>query len=372
MDPFLPLCRRAFRRLHGLPPAEETLRSLPPETQMDVQAWAQRHRVLGLLQAGLADAAAGMRSAAYGKARRAAQAMAEAERLYALLSPALPKLAVVKGPALAAQAWPDPGLRSYDDLDFLCPRDGYRPLLDGMRSAGYAPAVDDPRRRAHLWHFGWGIAFRNPDGFLVEVNHRFFPPHYPWPRRLRVTEPDGFALQTLDAAAVRAPAPALHLLLSCEHAIWHGWERLAWIADIAGLLARHPEAFPQARELARGCPFAGRALDAGGAVADAIFGPGLAPGGRAFPGVVAGALESLGGLAPRRQGPARRTFHERFMTRGEILAYRGRRLFSPGDGDFRRWPLPPALRGLYWLLRPLRGAWPARRASPDLHRTPGS
>ena len=257
---------------------------------------------------------------------------------------------------MAAQAWPQIGLRSFDDLDFLCARRNYTRLLAGMRTAGYAPAADDPRRMEHLWHYGWGVAFRHPDGFLVEINHRFFPPHYPWPRRIRVAETDGFASQPLDAAAVRAPTPALHLLLSCEHAIWHGWARLAWIADVAGLLARHPDAFPQAMALARSCPFAERALTAGCAVADALFGPGLGPVGRMFPDVVAHAAARLGGQARGMNDVELRRFHERFMTRAEIFAYRWRRAFTPGDGDFQRLSLPSALRGLYWLLRPARGA----------------
>ena len=354
MDDFLPLARRAFRALHGLPDAGGG--ALAPEAREGLFAWARRHRLFGLLQAGLPEAGEKLRTAAYGQAQHAARHAHEAERLFASLSPLLPELALVKGPALAAQAWPQIGLRSFDDLDFLCARRNFTRLLAGMRTVGYAPAADDPRRMEHLWHYGWGVAFRHPDGFLVEINHRFFPPHYPWPRRIRVAETDGFAAQPLDAAAVRAPTPALHLLLSCEHAIWHGWARLAWIADVAGLLARHPDAFTQAMELARSCPFAERALIAGSAVADALFGPDLGPAGRMFPDVVAHAAARLGGQTRGMNAGELRKFHERFMTRGETLAYRWRRTFTPGDGDFQRLSLPIALRGLYWLLRPARGA----------------
>ena len=44
------------------------------------------------------------------------------------------------------------------------------------------------------------------------------------------------------------------------------------------------------------------------------------------------------------------------MTPAEIAVYRMRRTFTPGYGDFRWIALPIPLRGLYWLLRPLRGA----------------
>lgn len=353
MVDFLPAARQAFRARLGLPPGSEPASA--PDAPEPLFAWARRHRLTGLMAAYSPAPGEALQTAAYGQAQHAARFTHEAERLFGLLSPRLTALALVKGPALATQAWPQPGLRSFDDLDFLCDRRDYPQLLAGMRAAGYAPATDDPRRMEHLWHYGWGVAFRHPDGFLVEANHRFFPPHYPWPRRIRANGPLGFAAQPLDAAAVRAPTPALHLLLGCEHAIWHGWARLAWIADIAGLLARYPDVFAQAMALARGCPFAERSLTVGCAVADALFGPGLGPVGRMFPDVVAHAAARLGGQARGMNAGELRKFHERFMTRGEILAYRWRRTFTPGDGDFQRLSLPATWRGLYWLFRLVRG-----------------
>lgn len=353
MVAYLPAARQAFRARLGLPPGSEPVSA--PDAPDHVFAWARRHRLTGLMATFSPATDAALQTAAYGQAQHAARFTHEAERLFALLSPRLPALALVKGPALAAQAWPQPGLRSFDDLDFLCARRDYPQLLAGLQAAGYAPDTDDPRRMEHLWHYGWGVAFRHPDGFLVEANHRFFPPHYPWPRRIRATGTTGFAPQPLDAAAVRAPTPALHLLLGCEHTIWHGWARLAWIADVAGLLARYPDVFGQAMALAQGCPFAERALTIGCAVADALFGPGLSPVGRMYPDVVAHATARLGGQARGMNAGELRKLHERFMTRSEILAYRLRRTFTPGDGDFQRLSLPSAWRGLYWLLRPARG-----------------
>ena len=96
-------------------------------------------------------------------------------------------------------------------------------------------------------------------------------------------------------------------------------------------------------------------MAAGCAVADALFGPGLCSA-AAPSGIVAEAVARLRGNARAMDGRERRRFHETFMARPEILAYRLRRILTPGDGDFRWISLPPALRGLYWLARPARGA----------------
>ena len=352
MDDFLPLARRAFRALHGLPDAGDV--ALAPDARDRLFLWARRHRLFGLMQAGLPDAGETLRTAAYGQAQHAARQAHEAERLFALLAPRLRTLALAKGSALAVQAWPEPGLRSFDDLDFLCAGSDFPAFAAGMAEAGYAPEVEDPRRRSHLWHYGWGVAFFHPDGFMVEVKRRFFPPQYPWPCPCNWRWKNSFVDLKLEDADVRAPTPALHLLLGCLHAVWHGWARLAWVVDIAGLLARHPGIYLQAQALAKRCPFAENALAAGGAVAEALFGLGLCSA-SAPPAVIAEASALLRGTARAMDGRELRRFHETFMTRPEILSYRFRRILTPGDGDFRWVSLPPALRGLYWMIRPIRG-----------------
>ena len=353
MDDFLPVARRAFRTLHGLPDGDDAV--LAPEARERLFVWARRHRLFGLLQAGLPEVGETLRTAAYGQAQHAARHAHEAERLFARLAPRLRTLALVKGTALAAQAWPEPGLRSFDALDFFGAESDFPAFAAGMKETGYAPAVEDPWRRSHLWRYGWGVAFVHPDGFMVEVKRRFFPPHYPWPCPCNRRWKDSFANQKLEDADIRAPTPALHLLLGCLHAVWHGWVRLAWVVDIAGLLARHPGLYAQAQALAKRCPFADHALAAGCAVAEALFGPGL--GSAAAPSnVVAEAVALLRGTARAMDGRELRRFHEKFMTRPEILSYRLRRILTPGDGDFQWLSLPPALRGLYWIFRPVRGA----------------
>jgi len=335
MNLYLSWSRHAFRTLHGLP-VEGRPKALPETEQKRWRSWARRNRVQGLLHAGLAEQGALFQSAAYGQAQHT--------------------LAFQKGPALAVQAWPDPGLRSFDDLDLICPRGSYARLLAGMEAAGYTPDITETRRRAHRWHYGWSMSFHHPDGFMVEANHRFFPPQYPWPCGLDITQESWMERVALDHSSIRAPTPAVHLLLCSMHAIWHGWARLAWLADIAGLLVRHPEALAQAQELAKPCPFTQQALVAGCGVAAAIFGQELI-GDTLSPAtaeIIRQAKALLDGTARQMGGGELRVFHEQFMTPREKTGYRTRRVCIPGDGDFLWISLPVALRGLYWGLRPTR------------------
>jgi len=350
MNDFPPQARAAFRVLHGLP--GDPPPPVPAEARDAFAAWARRHRLTGLLQAGLGPAA-GLEEAAFGKARRAALFAAEAARL----SAGAPWLVLIKGPALAVQAWPDPALRSCDDLDFLCEHRHLPELLAHMQTAGYVPAARPPARLAHLWHFGWGLTFHHGTrGTAVEVNHRFCRPHVPWPCAASLRRPDLFAPVALDAAAVPAPVPALHLLLAAHHAAWHGWNRLAWAVDIAGLLRRHPDALPRAAELARACPYARRTLAVGIHAADALFGPGLLPteGVPPPPPGLDQAVALFSGTARPLRGRDLRAAQQRLMSPRQRAASRLRRILTPGDGDFRRLALPRPLRFLYWVLRPVR------------------
>ncbi len=356
--PFLEECRRAFRQLHGLPPIPG--KCSPPALSADLLPLARRHRMVGLLHAvGAADAPPAWRNAAYGQALHSARLAAEAERLYERLAPAVKGLLLVKGPALAAQAWPDPGLRAFDDLDWRCePADG--PALEAaLRAAGYRPEIADDRRRGHYWHFGWGVAFVGPAAVRAEINFRFFPPHWPWPPFRAGGAPVVGAEVRLDRGVVRAPTPEEHLALACGHALWHGGARLAWAADIAGLLARHPGCHERARAGLLRPAFPRAALDAGCFLAEQLFGPGLCR--IADPRGVYARIVSLyrAQLAPPGEPTATeaRRLHRKLMTRVEWARSALLRALAPGDGDFRRFNLPPCWRALYWPLRPFRAVF---------------
>ena len=143
---------------------------------------------------------------------------------------------VVKGPVLAVQAYGDPAMRSYGDLDLLVRQRDIRRATELMVAAGYEPAVS--LRAIDAGRIPGQYLFSNPaSNLLVELHNdctlRYFP------RRLPLE--DFFARQ------IRVPldgrdAPALsvedELALICIHGSKHLWERLMWIADVAALVSR--------------------------------------------------------------------------------------------------------------------------------------
>ena len=351
MDDFLTLSRVAFRCMHGL--------EADSDHSSDIDCWidaAQRHRVVGLWADGLPAAGKEFHRLACGQMVHSTRLSTEAERIVEQLGGRLDHLRLVKGPALAVQAWPRSGLRSFDDLDFRCDKKDFAAVVAGMQALGYRPEGNDPCCLENLWHFGWGIGFTHSDGFLVEFNHRMFPPHYPWTERLTAPTSKYWKPQLLDQRSINSPDPALHLLLCCSHAVWHGWERLSWMVDIAGLLVRFPGVLEEAERLASGNSFLRRSLHTACSVADRIFGP--LPNSVAFNNVPSALVDQACGIfiqqSPDHSFDFQRKIHCRLMTPAESLRYTTRRVTTPGDLDFQKWPLPASFRGLYWPLRPLR------------------
>lgn len=143
---------------------------------------------------------------------------------------------VIKGPVLAAQAYCDPCLRSYGDLDLLVRQRDIRRATELMLAAGYQAAVSLNAIDAGKIP-GQYLFFQPDSNLLVELHNdltlRYFPRPLP-------TE-DFFARQIrvrLNAHEVPAPCVEDELVLICVHGAKHFWERLSWIADVAGLVFR--------------------------------------------------------------------------------------------------------------------------------------
>jgi hypothetical protein len=143
---------------------------------------------------------------------------------------------VVKGPVLAVQAYGDPAMRSYGDLDLLVRQRDIRRATELMIAAGYAQAVS--LSAIDAGKIPGQYFFSRPDSnLLVEMHNdctlRYFPRPLPleefFARQIRVP---------LDGREAPALAVENELVLICIHGAKHFWERLMWIADVAALVTR--------------------------------------------------------------------------------------------------------------------------------------
>ena len=143
---------------------------------------------------------------------------------------------VVKGPVLAAQAYGDPAMRSYGDLDLLVRQRDIRRATEIMSDAGFEPAV--PLSAIDSGKIPGQYLFSKADSKIIVELHNDCTLRY-FPRRLPIEE--FFARQIrvrLDAHEAPALSVEDELVLICIHGAKHFWERLMWIADVAGLVSR--------------------------------------------------------------------------------------------------------------------------------------
>lgn len=143
---------------------------------------------------------------------------------------------VVKGPVLAVQAYGDPAMRAYGDLDLLVRQREIRRATELMIAAGYEAAV--PLSAIDAGKIPGQYLFSNADSKLLVELHNDLTLRY-FPRRLPLE--DFFARQIrvrLDAHEAPALSVEDELVLISIHGAKHFWERLMWIADVAALVSR--------------------------------------------------------------------------------------------------------------------------------------
>jgi hypothetical protein len=142
---------------------------------------------------------------------------------------------VVKGPVLAAQGYAGPSVRTYGDLDLLVRQQDIRRATEVMIASGYQTAV--PLSAIDAGKIPGQYLFSNLDSKLLVELHNDLTLRY-FPRPLPIE--DFFARQIrvpIDAREVPAPCVEDELVLICIHGAKHFWERLSWIADVAGLVS---------------------------------------------------------------------------------------------------------------------------------------
>lgn len=326
-------------------------------------ALAERHRVVPLLAAGLAAAAREpLRRRVLALAQQAVRLEPELAAIAGIWSAAGVAFLVMKGPALARQAYPVPEVRAYDDLDLWVATRDFDAAVRALEEKGYRRMQPlGPRAAACARRAGIEAGLvHSGRGRLVEVAHGW-----------RALAPTRRAAEEIIARAVvleiagakiRAPMPGHALLYACLHGAHHRWDRLAWVADVAGLWLRLA---PQEREEA--CATARRwgmetMLGLGLRLAAeqlALALDGLAA--ERAQGARVAALYPRIGLENIGPGAARVPMLERLRFERDAQDSALRRLrimagwvFTPTLGDIEARPLPEALHLLYALLRPLR------------------
>jgi len=143
---------------------------------------------------------------------------------------------VVKGPVLAIDAYGDPAIRSYGDLDLLVRQRDIRSATEALEGAGYEATV--PLSAIEARKIPGQYLFRMPDSRLLVELHNDLTLRY-FPRRLPLEE--FFARQTrvrLDGHEVPGLSIEDELVYISVHGATHLWERLGWIADVAALVTR--------------------------------------------------------------------------------------------------------------------------------------
>jgi hypothetical protein len=146
---------------------------------------------------------------------------------------ALP-IANLKGPVLANQAYGDPGIRAFSDLDLWA-----RSRADALKLLGALECrvteesdLKGPIRRLRSPGCmqaaldGWEIEIRYPSGEatdpMIDLLNRYDP-----------------ALSSPDGDCLAAPHPAWHMVLLVLHMSWyHYYSRLVWFLDLAALVSR--------------------------------------------------------------------------------------------------------------------------------------
>jgi len=143
---------------------------------------------------------------------------------------------VIKGPVLAVEAYADPGMRNYGDLDLLVRQRDIHSATELLIASGYQAAVSlDAIRTGRIP--GQYLFCKRDANLLVELHNDLTLRYFPRPLPIE----DFFARQIrvrLDAHEVPTPSLEDHLVLICVHGAKHFWERLGWIADVAGMVSQ--------------------------------------------------------------------------------------------------------------------------------------
>jgi hypothetical protein len=209
----------------------------------------RRHRILGLLHAGLksggvrppAEVAKLLEAEANAIAVNELWTAAETLRLQKALRSGGVEPMILKGVAVAMLAFGRLGLRYNHDIDILVRPQDVAAGLRILRGQGYRDAdgegggEDGPSARWLALHKDVALAHESGRG-VVELHWRLF--NNPWV--LGGAHPTGSPVRLAGSGVIQTLPPDLNLVYLCAHGAEHAWERLKWLLDVHALVSRMP------------------------------------------------------------------------------------------------------------------------------------
>jgi hypothetical protein len=186
----------------------------------------------------------GLARRAEANTRRALLQAAELARLAPRFQAAGVRLLLLKGPAMAMQAYGDLTLRHAGDLDLLVTPESLKQAEAILQDAGYRrtwPAgALSPRREALLHRYAAETAFRHRQhGLEVELHWRWIHNEHLFPLPFDTAWQRAEPIR-LGATEIFAPVTMDHLLYAAAHGAKHGWARIQWLCDLPALMSRSP------------------------------------------------------------------------------------------------------------------------------------
>jgi hypothetical protein len=212
-----------------------------------VLATARRHRVEGLVHAGLKAATIRPPALVADALARASTTIArdnlaqagESLRLATLLTARGIAPLFLKGATLAMLAYGTLALKHSRDIDILVSRERALDAIAILRQSGYdfvRADLHDPVRLEIAIEVLYEVELRHArSGLMVELHWRLFDvdallPALHGDSAVRMAPIGSFALPTFGDADLFA--------YLCVHCARHGWSRLKWLADVHALIAR--------------------------------------------------------------------------------------------------------------------------------------
>lgn len=152
-----------------------------------------------------------------------------------------PDWMVVKGMAVAYSVYPDPTLRSFNDLDLLVRERDWSAMHRALCGMGFTPEKDwpDPPPKLTPQAVLYEMKYWHPEmGLLVEVHYDDI-----LNAGLASRDVEGFWRRATRIGTEGIPINVMsledQLVHLCAHAHYHGYTRLNWLSDIACIVRDH-------------------------------------------------------------------------------------------------------------------------------------